>query len=365
MNNKNVTSPHLLWHDSLASNLAFIGPIIALICSIICIIILNTHLKMLNEIFKRVINIVLVYNIISFAITLGINSYIVINRSQTFILCSIRILSIVPTPFLNGFGITIMSFLRYHISNRIVNCESTRKTSFYVTTILILFILFEWIFCGPLTFISVLFYNIPNGSGKCAGVSMDGWPVLTVVRLIKALVILITGIVYDYLMIHFLHKRNQKIYPGQAKLVPWKSGGQTYDFMVPITATITSTITAFVTFAIFVIAVKSYSDNVLEVWKFNSFTFSMLCSFQMSIMIGLTIRAAKHKKPAPIIPKGPQFHEPIAKNANADQDVIELQEIQEINDDQVESISSEESLQEGPARIIYVKPMIHHSECHI
>ena len=134
----------MLWHDSLASNLVFIGPIIALTCSMICIIILNTHLKMLNEIFKRVINIVLVYNIISFLITLAINSYIVINRSQTFILCSIRILSIMPTPFLNGFGITMMSFLRYHISNRIVNCESTRKTSCYVTTILIMFILFRW-----------------------------------------------------------------------------------------------------------------------------------------------------------------------------------------------------------------------------
>ena len=33
---------------------------------------------------------------------------------------------------------------------------------------------------------------------------------------------------------------------------------------------------------------------------------------QMIIMIGMTIRAAKHKKPAPVIPKGPMYHESLS-----------------------------------------------------
>ena len=45
----NDSDPHLLLNkDSISSTLAFIGPIIALLCSITCLVILNTYLKILK-----------------------------------------------------------------------------------------------------------------------------------------------------------------------------------------------------------------------------------------------------------------------------------------------------------------------------
>ena len=277
-----------------------------------------------------------------------------------------RSMSSGPIPYLNGFGITMMSFLRYHISNRIVNCQSTRKTSTYATTLLVLFMIQEWVFCGPLAFVSAQFFDIPTGAASCAGASLTGKSILGMVRLAKGFIIVFVGMTYDYLMIGFLRKRNATKEPGQAKLVPWKSGDQEYDFMVPISATITSALSGILGFVILVINVKARQDDVLEVWKYNSFIFSMLCSIQMPIMIGLTIRAAKHKKPAPVIPKGPQFHEPASDVGNDAIDISENQvhELEDRNHAQdVEDVSLA-VFQPIRSNVIHVKPIIN-DECHI
>ena len=122
---ENVSS-HLLWYNSSGSMLTFIGPFFPLVSSITCLVILNTYLKILHQIFKKLLNIVLSVNIVFLSLTIAINSYVLIGQSQTFILCSFRTVTNGILPYFNSFGIAMMSYLRYDISKRIINCESYR-----------------------------------------------------------------------------------------------------------------------------------------------------------------------------------------------------------------------------------------------
>ena len=66
---------------------------------------------------------------------------------------------------------------------------------------------------------------------------------MAIFQLIKLVVALAFGIVYDILMIQFLQKRKNSIGPGQVKLVPWKSSSDTNkenNILVPVSATIAS-----------------------------------------------------------------------------------------------------------------------------
>ena len=185
------------------SPLPFCGPIISLISSMTCLVILNTYLKILKEEFKRVINIVLIYNIIGFSITITINSYIAVINSRTFILCSMRMISNSSPLFFTSFGITMMSFLRYHISTRIVNCESTKKTSCYATTIMIIYGVFELLTLGPISLLSTIVFGTPTFATMCIGSIPNGKPFLSILHFIKVLTVLTIGIRYDFLMMRF------------------------------------------------------------------------------------------------------------------------------------------------------------------
>ena len=44
-------------------------------------------------------------------------------------------------------------------------------------------------------------------------------------------------------------------------------------------------------------------------WKSTVLIFNALMSIRMPVLLGLTIRSAKNKKPAPKIPIGPMFHD--------------------------------------------------------
>ena len=77
----------------------------------------------------------------------------------------------------------------------------------------------------------------------------------------------------------------------------------------------------------------------------------------MPVMIFMTIRAAKHKKPGPTIPKGPMFHE--TDTTENDED-IDMQE----NEVLERSMYSNQSVSPLP-KIIHVKHIIHNAECHL
>ena len=358
------SSPYLLWYDSWGSVLIFAGPIIALISSTGCLAILNTYLKTLHEIFKTLMNIILIHNILMYCITIGINSYIKINHCQTFILCSLRLITNRMPTNLTLFGIAFMSFLRYDIATKIKNCESIAKTKCLVISLMIWSMILEFFSSGPAMFFVTIIFENASSAAACAGNFLEGKASLATLAFLKILVTLGIGIVYDRKMILFLHKQNTKNGPGQAKLVPWKSGVQSYNFLVPVSATITSMVTGIIGFVLSVMAVKGFGKSREESWKYLSFCTNMVCCLQMPIMIALTLRAANHKKPAPVIPRGPMFHEP-----SEDNDEIEMQENVEENEEPIGNVENDPSdvsvevAAEVPvSNIIIVKPIINIEE---
>ena len=167
-------------------------------------------------------------------------------------------------------------------------------------------------------------------------------------------------------MMRFLRKRNQKHGIGQSRLIPWKSGGQEYDLLIPMSATITSFITSIVGLVVFILVLNGFSNEQYGLTKWVSLVFNIFCSIQMPIMIGLTIRAAKHKKRAPVIPKGPLYHEPLENKVSVVEEDIEMQEV-DVDENHVESdgdSSSSPSCHISGPNIIHVNPIIH-AECHI
>ena len=366
MYSTNISS-HLLWYDSLGSRLTFIGPLFPLISSITCLVILNTYLKILHHIFKKLINIVLIVNIVFLSLTITINSYVLISQSQTFLLCSLRTVTNGILPYFTSFGIAMMSYLRYDISKRIVNCESYSKASCYTTTLLVLYGLFDCLSLGPLVSFSSVFFDVPTTSASCAGVNLDGEPYLVIFHFVKFVAILAIGTTYDCLMIQFLLKREKRTQPqpGQAKLVPWKSGGSgdTIDFLVPVSATITSMILGIIGVVFFTMLMKGHNEDYLETWKYSSLSTNLISMIQMPVMIGLTIRAAKHKKPGPVLPKGPMFHE------QSDDDGNEEHEMHNMNNLNLEDLNQEvysddhsSSIVQQPPNFIHVQAMVHNLE---
>ena len=362
MTNSTEVSPHLLWHDSILSTLCIGSPIVSLISSTCCLVVLNTHLKMLHVIFKTLLNIILVHNILCFLGNIAISIYILTYQEQTFVICTIRQLTVAIPVYLVAFGIALMSFLRYHIAWKISNQESTMNTFRYMIVLVILFLLFEYVNVGPLTFVAVIFHQTPSATSKCAGSSIHGTPALAIYNFIKFIAILFMGMWYDYLMIKFLKKQNKHKEPGQAKLVPWKSGQQEYDYLVPVSATITSILGGIVGTFIVLYVVRGHFEDEMTLWKITAIVFFTSCSLVMPIMISMTLRANKNKKSAPVIPKGPMYHGDEEKF----EEEIEMQEEVAEGDVDMEDETSSQNDQVIPVpQLILVKPIVRNVECHI
>ena len=179
----------------------------------------------------------------------------------------------------------------------------------------------------------ISYLGIPSGASTCAGMTMenDQWPIMPIFQTIKVVLVLAIGIGYDTLLIRFLKKRNQSIGPGQVRLVPWKSSNDSgnsdeNNILVPVSATIISLVGIFVIFGIAFSFTQSmirfgdddptYNDNAKGRWKSTVLIFNALMSIRMPVLLGLTIRSAKNKKPAPKIPIGPMFHDDDDSNSN-------------------------------------------------
>ena len=298
-------SPHLLWYKSLSSTMALVSPGVSLVISLSCVITLNTYLKQLHNTFKTLLNIILTSNIISEILLICLNIYMMSTHHQDFIICLIRTMLSATQTFMTTFCITMMSFLRYHIAWKITNLESTKKTLCYAISITIWYGLFELFNTGALQFAFAIFYNSPNKGTVCAGgPKMDNFSILPIYNAIKVLVVISIGVRYDYLMIKFLKKKNTHPEPGQAKLVPWKSGGDKYNVTIPIVATIASLATGISGGIVASMLTKSILENNQESWKTTEFVMNTIANVQMPVLIGLTLRVAKRNKTAPImIPK--------------------------------------------------------------
>ena len=365
----NIEKYHL-WYNYHSLILTFLSPIIGLVSSLSCLIALHTYLKMLHKTFKSLLNIVFIHNILIFGANISIITYIYAYKSQTFLLCIAKVVTTSVPTFSTSFGIAIMSILRYHIALKTNNQESTKNVSWYMKIGIVLYLIFEYFNYGPLTIIVVVIFNTPTVATRCSGYDYQGLSIFPLFHISKALVLISVVLHYDRKMILFLRKKNSHIEPGQAKLVPWKTGGAEYDFMVPVVATITTVICGVLGVSLGLVVFSSLIHDQLEQWKYTAVFIQSISTMEMPIMILLTLRAAKHKKPGPAIPKGPMYHETDSVEEKNEENCIELHEIT-INENNVnensneyDCFSSQDSVSPIP-RIIFVKPMIHNTECHI
>ena len=320
---------HVLWSSPTSMAMALIGPILAFTSSTICLLILNTFLKMLHPTLKSLLNIISINNISNQIFTIILLIYVLLEHSQTFMICSLFQLSLTASAFLTLYGIAIMSFLRFHITWKVANNESTHQIEKYTKHFFLFCGIFEYFNLGLLSFFITLYFDAPTAASNCAGANIKGIPILPMYHFIRVLVALLIGIYFDGKLIKFLKKRNATKEPGQAKLVPWKSGGQVYDFLVPTSATISSSLTAIVGIIMTAWFVNGHLNQDQEMWKLTVFAQAIGTSVQMSVMIGLTFRAAKNRETAPQIPRGPMYHEddkPSDQSGSTNGD-IPLQEI--------------------------------------
>ena len=325
---------------------------------------------MLHKTFKSLLNIIFIHNILVFCVNISIITYIYVYKLQTFLLCIAKVVTTSVPTFSTSFGIAMMSILRYHIAWKTNNQESTKNLAWYMKMGIVIYLIFDYFNYGPLTIVVVIFFNTPTVATRCSGYDYQGFPIFPLFHISKALVLILVVVFYDRKMILFLRKKNSHIEPGQAKLVPWKRGGAEYDFMVPVIATISTVICGVVGVSLGLIVFSSLIQDQLERWKYTAGFIQSISTIEMPIMILLTVRAAKHKKPTPAIPKGPMYHEPDNVEDENEEETIELQEIpvneNHVNEisDQYDSFSSQDSLSPSP-RIIFVKPIIHNTECHM
>ena len=358
-NSGTTISPHLLWYNSTASTIILISPFANILLSTSCLIVLNTYMKKLHETFKTLLNIVLLHNLFEEIAIILLNSYTLTSQSQDFFNCTLRAALVGSNAFFTNYSIAILSFLRYRIAWKINNLESTKNKFWWMMGPIILYVIVEFLITIPLTVLLNIFFDMPSFSTLCAGANLkQTFPILPYFNLLKLLISMCISIRYDFLMIQFLKKKNSHPEPGQAKLVPWKSGGENYDFMVPTIATITAAITAVGSSIVSSIMTKGLIDNELESWKRSNILISTCVGIQMPVLIGLSIRAARHKKPAVVIPKGPMFHEDVNININDRGEEIQMEgsnsvDVEEPND--CISLSSHESISPKP-NVIFVKP---------
>ena len=90
-------------------------------------------------------------------------------------------------------------------------------------------------------------------------------------------------------------------------MIPWKSGGEEYSILVPLSATIVGTLVSILCTFMTGIAV-----TMVVKWQFKIVTICgcVLITMVSIAILGLTLRVAlKNKKPTPMIPKGPMFHD--------------------------------------------------------
>ena len=317
------TMPYHLWHNSMTSNLTIGGQTSVLVTSIGCLVVVNTYLKMLHETIKKLLNIVLIHNILTSGIVAALMTYMITTHAQDFMICSIWLMA-GSNAFVTRFGMALMSFSRYHITWKISKCESTKKISKHMVIAMVVYGIFDYFILGPLSFFAAIHFDIPTAALSCAGGNTQGLPILPAFHITKTLIIIIFGITYDILIMKFLRKRNAQKEPGQSKLVVWKSGDRDHDLLVPVSATVTSVIACICSLGIAFMIMKGYLENDEESWKYVAFSASVMTNIDMIVMIGLTIRAAKLRKPKPKIPRRPMYYDNIIDPCMSRVDIIQF-----------------------------------------
>ena len=160
-------------------------------------------------------------------------------------------------------------------------------------------------------------------------------------------------------MVKFLKKRNSNVGPGEAQLVPWKSSEEKADITVPVVATVAALVCDFISiltvwfFSSLLQENREYSTSILYLELY------LLTTIQMPVVLGLTLRVALKKKPAPKIPHKLNFHGD-DESSVGDENMNQIQDVSnEVgNQEDVDSINIDEPQDDEAAADIDVEVVV-------
>ena len=324
------------------------APAIAMITAIASLVILNTSLKKLNKIIKSILIVFCSHTILTSSVV-GIMSLVSSYDKGT---CSVIFVFMKSTVMVTIENLALISYVRYHLAWKTNNNENFNM--FLIVGLVLAMYSVEYI-CQILV---VIFSTHPYVI-ECSGIFQDSNKIPLIFTMIRILLALCIGTIYDVFLIKFLQKKNQSANgPGQAKLVPWKSSNHgEYDFNVPISATAIAIMVLIISVAGFtIIFTWNQSQSLFLGLHFMSFA---LPSILLPLLLAMSIRSIKKTKPLPLIPRGPMFHDNETSSVDNQEQVPQGSQNQEL---QAENLHGQE-LQEvdviasSSSKIIYVKPL--------
>ena len=273
--------------------------ILGAIVMICCIIVLVTFLQKLNYKLKMVLIALCAHNAISLtvnAILFGINS-----SNMDEVTCSVMSILQKSLCDITIEHLAIVSFIRYHLSSKTAKNENPN------TQLIICLVAAEYVIEYGITILAAQVTNTPFEVSCLQDSSLDPSGAILIIQGMKVGIMVIVGIIFDYMLVMFLKKRNKMSRagnPGQAQLIPWKTNSEEYDFLVPVSA---SVISVFVTILV-VVAILVIFQNTPAFQNFNFLTATMPSCLILA-QLALTMRVRKSAQPRPIIKPQLNFHE--------------------------------------------------------
>ena len=317
--------------------LTFVSPTLLMVMSTIGFVLLITYLKKLNRFLKGLLITSAIHQFISSLILIITFGYMFYFQTQDYVMCSILSQALVPNLYTSIDTLALLSFIRFHLAWKTDNNEIV-KTYKIVGMVTLVFILEHVlnIFWNAMSF----GFSIPYWTLFCADEKNNGIPIAHFFTIGKLVAVACFGIIQDRKLMEFLKKKNSSVGPGQNKLVKWKSSNeQPYTLSVPIGASMTSFGSTFVAVTTLAMVMIWTLDNDQEQMYFLVSLHVPIIGIALHwpFVIGLTLKAAKNKKPPPVIPRRPMFHD----DQSDEEDIHE---------------DSHEHPQPSTSRMIHVKP---------
>ena len=275
-------------------------PIISLGIAIVCIIILNTYLKNLHVIIKTILIALCLHNAISALITI-IFFFVSWCQVKSYLLCSFMFINMKSVFLITAETVSLVSFVRYHMAQK--TAKTKKFNMFLIIGSAVSIYIMEYI-------LNILLVSLSQPPLLTACMTLpdkdvhDTIPVIIV--LIKEIIIICFGIIFDLMMIKFLWRRNQVANAqGHSELDPWKvSNENDYDYAVPVHATLASLLGA--TLICLVCGLIFQFGPTFEHFVVTDYAFP---SILMPILLALTIRAARSVQAQAPVPRQLHFHE--------------------------------------------------------
>ena len=293
-----LNQTYLLAKNPTGTIISISSTTICLCISIICLVILNTFLKMLQETIKTILNIICIHTIIMSGSSLILLIHFLLSKSQTLEICSILTLTSCTPMITTIESISILSYMRVHIGRKIANNRSVRNCKKRLFCLTIIHYLIEYFILGPLTYVGTKYFDLPTMTSACAGEIKHGLPLFIISHYVRYVIALVIGVIFDFRMIDFLKNRqamdNQAGRSENKTISIWRSNDDEFDLLVPVSATITSIFTG----VIICIIAHIYTLGHLEAndtsrWIVVLVINAIFLSFQIPIIFAMTLRVAK------------------------------------------------------------------------